>query len=128
MNVESTAKYMRISPDKVRPLMRRVCGLPVNDALSMMQFSPKKGAAMVRKVMKAAVANAVNNHESDAEQLRVARATVTAGPSLRRFWPRARGSASPIRKRTSHITVELTDGRDEAQASVADAVRPPAAG
>ncbi len=112
MNVESTAKYMRISPDKVRPLMRKVCGLPVNDALSMMQFSPRKGAAMIRKVMRAAVADAVNNHQGDAEELRVARAFVTAGPSLRRYWPRARGSASPIRKRTSHITVELTDGRD----------------
>lgn len=114
MNVESTAKYMRISPDKVRPLMRNLRGMPVNDALSMMQFSPQKGAAMIHKVMRAAVANAVNNHQGDAESLRVSRAVVTAGPSLRRYWPRARGSASPIRKRTSHITVEVTDGRDEA--------------
>lgn len=114
MNVESTAKYMRISPDKVRPLMRKLRGMPVNDALSMMEFSPRKGAAMIRKVMRAAVANAVNNHQSDAESLRVSRAVVTAGPSLRSYWPRARGSASPIRKRTSHITVAVTDGNDDA--------------
>ncbi len=121
MNVESTAKYMRISPEKVRPLARRLRGMPVNEALSLVQFSPKKGAAMVGKVMKAAIANAVNNHQCEEERLRVVRATVSAGPSLRRYWPRARGSASPIRKRTSHICVEVTDGSDETAAADAAA-------
>lgn len=113
MNVESTGKYMRVSPDKVRPLARGLKGLPVNDALNLMRFNARKGAAMLRKVMAAAVADAVNNHQCDAERLRVERAVVTAGPSQRRFWPRARGSASPVRKRTSHIRVVLTDGETE---------------
>ncbi len=114
MNVESTAKYMRVSPDKVRPLMRRLGGMPVNEALNLVRFSPSKAAGMIRKVMEAAVANAVNNHDRDAERLWVVEATATAGPSQRRYWPRARGSASPIRKRTSHLRVVLTDGEQTA--------------
>lgn len=127
MNVESTAKYMRVSPDKVRPLIRRLSGLPVAQALNLVRFSPKKGAGMIRKCMEAAVANAVNNHDRDAESLWVVEATVTPGPSIRRFWPRARGSASPIRRRTSHIRVVLTDGEEtlppaaEVEAAAAEA-------
>ncbi|MCB1225002.1 MAG: 50S ribosomal protein L22 [Verrucomicrobiales bacterium] len=107
MEVRSVHKYARISSQKARQVTRAIRGMPVSQALSVLDFTPKKAAALVGKVLRSAIANAENNHELDAEELIVRSAVATPGPALKRFMPRARGSASGIKKRLSHITVVL---------------------
>ncbi|MBK8038627.1 MAG: 50S ribosomal protein L22 [Verrucomicrobiaceae bacterium] len=103
--VRSTYKYARISPQKARQVTRAITGMPVSQALSVLDFTPKKGAFLVGKVLRSAVANAENNHELDASEMVVTSAVATPGPALSRFMPRARGSGAAIKKRMSHITV-----------------------
>jgi large subunit ribosomal protein L22 len=83
--------------------------LPAADALSILRFTPKKAAALISKTLKSAIANAENNNNLRVENLVVQEAVVGEGPTLKRFVPKARGSAGPIRKRTSHIRITLTD-------------------
>ncbi len=109
MEVKATHKYARISPFKVRDVAREVTGMPVSDALDVIRFTPRKGAFLLGKTLNSAVANATNNHDLDPDELVVKSATVTEGPTLKRWKPRARGGAAPIHKRTSHIRVILTD-------------------
>ena len=109
MEVRSVYKYARISPKKARDVAREIQGLPVSDALDTLNFTPKKAAFLIGKTLKSAVANAENNHDLAADSLHVKEANISDGPSFRRFKPRARGSASAIRKRTSHIYIILTD-------------------
>jgi large subunit ribosomal protein L22 len=109
MEIRATHRYARISPLKARDVARELKGLPVSDALNMIQFTPKKAAYLIGKTLKSAIANAENNHDLAAENLVVKSATVSEGPTFRRFKPRARGGAAPIRKRTAHINVILTD-------------------
>ena len=109
MNVKSTYKYARISPFKAREVAREIQGLPVSVALDILTFTKRKAASLIGKTMKAAIADAENNFELDLETLTVKEAVIGDGPTFKRFKPRARGSASPIRKRTSHIYVTLTD-------------------
>lgn len=109
MEVRSVYRYARISPKKARDVAREIQGLPVSDALDTLNFTPKKAAFLIGKTLKSAVANAENNHELSADSLHVKEANVCEGPSFRRFKPRARGSASAIKKRTSHIYIILTD-------------------
>ena len=109
MDVKSTYKHARISPFKAREVAREIQGLPVSVALDILTFTPRKAAGMIGKTLKAAIADAENNFELDLETLTVKEATIGAGPMLKRFKPRARGSAAPIRKRTSHIYIILTD-------------------
>jgi len=109
MQVTSTYKYARISPFKAREVTREIQGLPVSAALDIVAFSPKKVAGLIAKTLKSAVANAENNADLRAESLVVKEATVGEGPTFKRFQPKARGSAGPIRKRTSHIRIVLTD-------------------
>lgn len=109
MNVKSTYKYARISPFKAREVAREIQGLPVSVALDILTFTQRKAARLIGKTMKAAIADAENNFELDLETLTVKEAVIGDGPTFKRFKPRARGSASPIRKRTSHIYVTLTD-------------------
>jgi large subunit ribosomal protein L22 len=106
-NVRSVHKYARISSQKARQVTRAITGMPVSQALSVLDFTPKKAALLVGKVLRSAVANAENNHELDASEMIVASATSTPGPTLGRIMPRARGSAAPIKKRMTHITVIL---------------------
>lgn len=113
MEVKAVTKYVRISPSKARDLVRELRGRLVADALKITDFSPRKAAFLIGKTLKSAVANAENNAKIAVDRLRVKEAVIEEGPSLRRFWPRARGGASPIRKRTSHIRVVLTDNADE---------------
>jgi large subunit ribosomal protein L22 len=103
--VRSTYKYARISPQKARQVTRAITGMPVSQALSVLDFTPKKAAFLVGKALRSAVANAENNHEMDASEMIVTSATSTPGPALARFMPRARGSGAAIKKRMSHITV-----------------------
>ncbi|MFT6177888.1 MAG: large subunit ribosomal protein L22 [Akkermansiaceae bacterium] len=109
MLVRSTTKYARISPKKARHVVREIQGLSVSDALDTLTYTPKKSAHLIGKTLKSAIANAENNHELSADELIVKEATVGEGPTLKRFKPRARGSAGAIRKRTSHIFITLTD-------------------
>ena len=109
MEVRSVYKAARVSPKKARDVAREIQGLPVSDAIDALTFTPRKAAALINKTLKSAVANAENNHELAADNLVVKEANISDGPTFRRFKPRARGSASAIRKRTSHISIILTD-------------------
>lgn len=109
MEVRSIYKAARISPKKARDVAREIQGLPVSDAIDALTFTPRKAAFLINKTLKSAVANAENNHELAADNLVVKEANVSDGPTFKRFKPRARGSASGIRKRTSHIAIILTD-------------------
>lgn len=112
MEVQAIARYARLSPSKARDLARKMTGLPVSEALQLVAFCERKAAGLLAKTLKSAVANAEHNAELPVESLRVKVAAVDEGPRLKRHWPRARGSASPILKRTCHIRVVLTDGKD----------------
>jgi large subunit ribosomal protein L22 len=109
MEVRSTYKYARISPLKVREVTREIQGLPVSAALDLLAFTPKKAAFLIGKTLKSAIANAENNANLKPDGLVVKEATVGEGPTLKRIMARARGSASRILKRTSHIRIVLTD-------------------
>src|SRR5947208_14168180 len=103
MEVRSIYKYARISPFKVREVTREIQGLPVSAALDLLAFTPKKAAFLIGKTLKSAIANAENNANLKPDGLVVKEATVGEGPTLKRIMARARGSASRILKRTSHI-------------------------
>ena len=109
MEVRAIHKSARISPLKARDVAREIQGLRVSHALDILNFTPRKAAFLIGKTLKSAVANAENNHGLNVDALVVKEATATDGPSFRRFKPRARGSASAIKKRTSHLTVVLSD-------------------
>jgi large subunit ribosomal protein L22 len=109
MQVTSTYKYARISAFKAREVTREIQGLPVSSALDIVAFSPKKAAVLIAKTLKSAVANAENNNDLRVDKLVVKEATIGEGPTFKRFQPKARGSAGPILKRTSHIRIVLTD-------------------
>jgi large subunit ribosomal protein L22 len=109
MEVRSIYKYARISPFKVREVTREIQGLPVSAALDLLAFTPKKAAFLIGKTLKSAVANAENNANLKVDGLVVKEAVVGEGPALRRIMARARGSASRILKRTSHIRIVLSD-------------------
>jgi large subunit ribosomal protein L22 len=109
MQVQSTYRYAKISAFKAREVTREIQGLPAADALSVLRFTPKKAAALISKTLKSAIANAENNNNLRVDNLVVQEAIVGEGPTLKRFVPKARGSAGPIRKRTSHIKITLTD-------------------
>ncbi|MFN0079113.1 MAG: 50S ribosomal protein L22 [Prosthecobacter sp.] len=105
MSVRSVLKYARISSQKARQVTRAITGMPVSQALSVLDFTPKKAAFLIGKTLRSAIANAENNHELDASEFIVESAIATPGPVLSRIMPRARGSAAPIKKRMTHITV-----------------------
>ena len=109
MEICATLKYARLSASKARDLARSVQGLPAVEALRITEFSERKAAMMLGKTLKSAIANAENKAKISADQLRVKLAVVEEGPRLKRFWPRSRGSASPILKRMCHIRIILTD-------------------
>lgn len=102
---------MRISPTKVRDLTRAIQGKSVEEALRITSFNKRKGAFLVGKTLKSAIANAENNADLSVEDLYVAKAVVDQGPVIKRFRPAARGMAKPIQKKTSHIEITLTDVR-----------------
>jgi large subunit ribosomal protein L22 len=109
--METVAKlsYARISPQKCRLVADQVRGLPVEQALQILAFSPKKAAAMVKKVLESAIANAEHNDGADIDELKVAKIYVDQGPTLKRMRARAKGRGTRILKRTSHITVAVAE-------------------
>jgi large subunit ribosomal protein L22 len=111
MEVKAVYKYARMSPQKVREVTREIQGMSVAEALSILNYTPKKSALLIGKTLQSAIANAENNHQLDGEQLYVKSAVADAGPTLKRIMPRARGSAAPIKKRMCHITVVVSDSK-----------------
>lgn len=109
MEVSATTKYVRLSPRKARDLVRVIKGLPVKQALAITRLTRRKAAFHLWKTLRSAVANAEHNHDLSEDSLYVKEAVIEEGPRLRRWWPRARGMVSPIRRRMSHIRVVLTD-------------------
>ncbi len=109
MEVKAITKSARMSAFKAREVTRVIQGLPAVDALDMLQFYPKKAARLVSKTLATAIANAEHNNNLRRENLVIKEALVGEGPTFKRFQPKARGSAGPIRKRTSHIRIILTE-------------------
>ena len=105
MEVKATAKTLRIPPRKARLVIDLIRGKNADEAAAILRFTPNVAAEAIAKVLKSAVANAVNNNKMDEEKLYVKACYVNEGVTLKRFMPRAKGSASAIHKRTSHITI-----------------------
>ena len=105
MEVNATAKYMRISPQKVRKIVGAVKGSSVEVAVNRLKFMPQKAAGMLAKILNSAIANADQHPDLDVDSLVLRNIIVNEGPTLKRFRARARGRSSRILKRTSHITV-----------------------
>ncbi len=106
--VRASSRYVRVAPRKARLVADQVRGLQIERARALLQFSPRGAAHDIRKLIDSAAANAENNHDLVADEMRVAEITVDEGPTLRRFRPRALGRATRINKRTSHIAVALS--------------------
>jgi len=100
-------RYARISPYKMRLVVNLIRGKGVNEALAILQFTPKKGARLLLKLLRSAIANASQNREVEEDKLYVEKVYVDEGPTWKRIRPRAMGRANLIRKRTSHITLIL---------------------
>ena len=109
MEAKAIAKEVRISPRKARLVIDLVRGKDVDKAIGILKNTQKKAAEIIEKVLNSAVANAVNNHGMIADELKVSEAYVDQGPTMKRFKPRAMGQASPINKRTSHITIKVAE-------------------
>jgi large subunit ribosomal protein L22 len=109
MEVRAVAKYVRISPTKVRRVATTIKGKPVEDALNLLGYMPQRSAKILAKVIRSAVANADQKPGIDVDSLSVSNITVNQGPSLKRFRPRAMGRATRILKRTSHVTIVLAE-------------------
>lgn len=109
METKAKLTYARISPQKCRLVADQIRGLPVEKALQLLAFSPKKGAEIVKKVLESAIANAEHNDGADIDELKVSSIFVDQGPTLKRMRARAKGRGNRILKRTSHITVMVAD-------------------
>ena len=112
MEVAARLKHTRLSAQKCRLICDQVRGKSVERALDILKFSTKKAAAVVKKVLESAIANAEHNYEMDVNNLVVEKVFVDEGPTLKRFRPRAMGRASQINKRTSHITVVVSEKKE----------------
>ncbi|MCW8933819.1 MAG: 50S ribosomal protein L22 [Gammaproteobacteria bacterium] len=109
MEVFAKHRYARISPQKARLIADQIRGQSVEQALSILTFSNKKGAGLVQKVLESAIANAEHNEGADIDELTVSKAFVDEGPTMKRIQARAKGRANRILKRSSHITVTVSD-------------------
>ncbi len=110
--VSATAKYVRMAPRKVRLVVDQIRNKSVSQALELLKFAEVAAAVPVEKVLRSAVANAENNNNLRANNLYIAEAYVDEGPTLKRIRPRAKGSASRINKRTSHITIVVAPRKE----------------
>jgi large subunit ribosomal protein L22 len=113
MDVRAITKSVKISAFKAREVTREIQGMPVLQALDVVRFSPKKAARFIDKTLRTAIANAENNNRLKVQNLVIKEAVVGEGPTMKRSQPKARGSAGPIRKRTSHIRIILTEREAE---------------
>ena len=111
MEVSATLRHARLSPQKARLVADQLRGLPVERAIEILFFARPKAASTLKKVLESAIANAEHNEGADVDDLHVGTVHVDQGPTFRRYRARARGRAGRITKRTSHITVTVTDER-----------------
>jgi large subunit ribosomal protein L22 len=109
MEAKAVARYVRIAPRKMRLVVDLIRGKQVGEAIAILKHTPKAASPVIEKVLLSAVANAEHNMNLDANNLVVSKVFVDEGPTLKRFRPRAMGRASRINKRTSHVTVVLTE-------------------
>jgi len=109
MEVYAIAKNVPMSPQKMREMVRQIQGLPALQAQAVLAFIPRKSARYVAKTLRSAIANAENNNKLKPESLRVKEAVAGSATILKRFTPKARGSAGPILKRRCHIKITLSD-------------------
>lgn len=111
MEVSAKLRFARISPQKARLVADQIRGLPVENAVHLLRFSVKKASKLIKGVLDSAIANAENNLGADVDELCVSKVFVDEGPVMKRILPRAKGRADRIQKRTSHITVMVSDSR-----------------
>ncbi len=109
MEVLAKHRYAQISPQKVRLVADQIRGLSVAEAIDILTYSPKKAAGLVKKVLESAMANAEHNEGADIDELTVAKIFIDEGPTMKRIMPRAKGRADRILKRSSHISVIVSD-------------------
>lgn len=112
MEVSAKLKGATISAQKARLVADQIRGKNVEDALTLLNFSPKKASALVKKVLNSAIANAEHNEGADIDELTVSTIFVDEGMTMKRIKPRAKGRADRILKRTCHITVKVSDGEE----------------
>ncbi len=113
MKAHAHARYIRQSPTKVRQVLDLIRGMPVDEARTTLEFANRRATDPVAKVLNSAIANAEHNLALDADELFISEAFADEGPTLKRFRPRARGRATRINKRTSHITIVVSDHEDD---------------
>ena len=109
MEVHAITKNVRMSAQKMREVVRQIQGLPAEHAANVLAVVPRKGARIVAKTLKSAIANAEHNKNAKIEALRIKEAVAGTATTLRRFTPKARGSAGPILKRNCHVKIVLSD-------------------
>jgi large subunit ribosomal protein L22 len=109
MQVHAITKNIRMSAQKMREVVRQIQGLPALQAQAILAVVPRKGARFVAKTLKSAIANAENNNNAKPETLRIKEAVAQTATTLKRFTPKARGSAGPILKRNCHVKITLSD-------------------
>ncbi len=113
MEAKAVEKYIRMSPRKIRYVVDMIKAKSIEDAIDILSLTPKIAAIVVKKAIQSAVSNATENHKMKEEDLFISRILVNEGPTLKRFKPRARGRATRIRKRTTHLSVFVSDGKEE---------------
>ena len=112
LEVKAVEKFIRVSPRKVRYVVDLIRKKTIEEAIDILTFTPRRAAVAVKKAIQSAVANATENNNIKEDDLFIFRVFVDEGPTLKRFRPRARGRATRIRKRTSHLTVIVSDGKE----------------
>lgn len=112
MQAKAVAKHVRIAPRKARLVIDLIRGKEVGEAIAILRHTPKAASPIIEKVLNSAVANAEHNYEMDADDLVISEAFVNEGVTLKRFRPRAQGRATRINKRTSHITVVVSEKKE----------------
>ena len=112
MDTQAVLKYQRISAQKCRLVANSIRGLKVDKALEFLEFNNKKASQMIMKVLESAIANAENNNSLDIDELKVKNILIDEGPTGKRYMPRARGRVNQILKRSSHIMVIVSDGKE----------------
>ncbi|GIN72201.1 50S ribosomal protein L22 [Bacillus sp. J14TS2] len=112
MQAKAVAKTVRIAPRKARLVVDLIRGKQVGDAVSILKLTPRAASPIVEKLLNSAIANAEHNYDMDINNLLVSQVYVDEGPTMKRFRPRAQGRASQINKRTSHITIVLSEKKE----------------
>ena len=126
MQTQAVLKFVRLSPQKARLVADLVRGKKVDEALNILKFSNKRAARILKKVLDSAIANAENNNGADVDELAVNEIFVDEGPVMKRTMPRAKGSADRISKRTSHVTIRVSDEQKQKAKKAKPAAKPAA--